>query len=378
MIIKNRLALYLYVIIILLFALFAAKRPLYNWDTLAYMAVALHYDHHSTAFVHDTIYAIAKQQMPSASYNELTDGGLEYRKTMAGNALAFDQQMPFYTVKPLYTGLVYILYKVGVPLLEATVLPSLIFYVLIGILLMIWIAKYLNFLPGMLVCLLLMMIAPMWEIARCSSPDAVSAFFVLTSLYFLLEKESLVLTFVFLMGAVLSRLDNILPAFLIISLAALSSKWTYKISFHAYGLMLLCMALIYFCITWTTRSYGWNAWYYPTFISSLNTSYSFHPTFRWNDYRSLVVSHLVTGLFFSYLALFMALASFLFIGKPPFRFRDLTFDQQFIGTIVVAIVIRFVLQPVVADRFYIAYYLCILILLIRKCKTGPIWTRPSY
>jgi hypothetical protein len=59
------------------------------------------------------------------------------------------------------------------------------------------------------------------------------------------------------------------------------------------------------------------------------------------------------------------LASLTFVGRP-YRFRDMAFDQLFVLTILAILLVRFVLEPVIADRFYIAYYLCILILLIRR------------
>src|SRR5579859_2496626 len=135
---RNRLIFIAYLTLIFLLALYAFKRPQYNWDMLPYMAVAIGYQDNNPDFVHDTIYDIARHQLPAPAYNQLIDGGLEYRRKMTANAGEFHRQMPFYTVKPLYTWLVYFIYKLGVPLIQATILPSLIGYLLIGALLILW------------------------------------------------------------------------------------------------------------------------------------------------------------------------------------------------------------------------------------------------
>jgi hypothetical protein len=239
---RNKLILVLYFIFIFFIASYAFKRPSYNWDMLAYMAVVIGYDHNDPNFVHDTVYDIAHRQ----------------------------------------------------------------------------------FLLALTVSLLIMLSAPMWDVVRCSSPDCLSAFLLFSAMYFVLERRSLVVV------------------------------------------MLLFIVFSYLYITLSARQFGWNILYYPTFIKSLNLSYSFHPEFHLKDYLALSISHIMTGLFYSNLLLFLALSGLIFIGRSPLQFRRLSFDQLFVSIIIVTIIVRFVLQPVIADRFYIAYYLCILVLLIRR------------
>ena len=74
----------------------------------------------------------------------------------------------------------------------------------------------------------------------------------------------------------------------------------------------------------------------------------------------------MNGLFFSDLILFLLLGLMLFIERDSFQFKNLSFDQLLSIVIVFAIIARFILQPIISDRFYIAYYISILILLVRK------------
>lgn len=363
---RNTIWLSLYLISIFLAGLYAFKRPYYNWDMIAYMAVVVGYDHPDPNYVHDTVYDIAKQQIPGSTYRLLIDGGIEFRKRMVENSNEFYRQMPFYTVKPLYTRFIYLIYKTGVPLIQATVLPSLIGYLLIGILLIRWIKRYLKFPYAILFCLLTMLSAPMWDIARSSTPDCLSAFLVLSAMYFVLEIKSMTLTFIFLFFSILCRLDNVIPAVMIISLLAFSNKWEYKLSVKKYSMMLLLISITYLFITLSTRHFGWNILYYPTFLKSLNLSYTFQPQFHFSDYIALGISQIMTGLFFSHFLLFMVLALLSFTGKSTPTLRTLDFEQLFLCTVIAIMFIRFVLQPVSSDRFYIAYYLVILILLVKR------------
>jgi hypothetical protein len=362
---RNRLVLLAYLIFIFLIALYAFKRPYYNWDMLPYMAVVIGYDHKDPNFVHDTVYEIVKKQLPALTYNQLMDGGLEFRKSVAKNSNEFYAQMPFYSVKPLYTGMLYFFYKAGVPLIQATILPSFIAYVLIGFLLIFWIKRYMQFYLALTISSFTMLSAPMWDIVRNSSPDCLSAFLLLSAMYFILERKSLVLAFLFLLLSIFARLDNLIPSIFFISLLTFSNNSVYKVSAKKYLLMILFISLCYLGITFTNHQPGWNILYYPTFLKSLNLTYSHPSEIHLNDYLALSISHIMTGLFFSHLLLFLVLALLTLVGKPPLQFRKLSFDQLFLCTIIAIMIVRFVLDPVIADRFYVAYYLCILILLIR-------------
>jgi hypothetical protein len=337
--VKQKVLLLAYVVFIGLVAFYAFRRPSYNWDMLPYMAVVL------GPASHDSVYSLARTHLSPETYALLSDGGLPYRREMAANAASFAQQMPYYSVKPLYTGLVYVCYHLGVPLIGATVLPSLLGYIGIGILLLVWTRKYL---PGAeLFCALVMVTAPMWEMARTSSPDGLSAFLMLGGLYFILEKGPMLAAFALFLLAVFARIDNVLPAVALLALTVPLKRFAW---------MGACLGLAYLAVAASGLPYGWSILYYPTFAKSLNLDYAYHASFHFSDYAALVKSHLMTGLFYSYLFLFLALGCLVSPG----------FDRRLALTLLGVIVVRFALQPIIADRLYIPYYLCVLVLLVRR------------
>jgi hypothetical protein len=56
----------------------------------------------------------------------------------------------------------------------------------------------------------------------------------------------------------------------------------------------------------------------------------------------------------------------LFIDDHKIQTKTLSFDQLLFIVIVLIIFLRFILQPVIADRLYITYYISIVVLLIKK------------
>jgi hypothetical protein len=98
----------------------------------------------------------------------------------------------------------------------------------------------------------------------------------------------------------------------------------------------------------------------------LNLTYFYQPSFHFRDYFALAYSHLITGLLTSNLVIFLLFLVLIFFPTQSLRYPKLNFDQMLCLVIFIIIIVRFIFQPSIADRFYIPYYLCILMLLVRK------------
>lgn len=357
---------FLYLFIILSVAIYAYKKPYNNWDTLPYMGVVLSYENDNPKFIHDTVFEIAKKQMPAETYWQITDTAMEYKKRMLQNENEFYNLLPFYVIKPLYTGLIYLCYKSGFSILKATILPSVIAYIFTGILLFKWLEKYAQLLFTFLACTLFMLSGPMLDVVKTSSPDCLASFLLLSAFYCLIEGKSLLFVFIFLILSIFARLDNFIPTVFILSLLAFTNKWKEKIPLKKFFVMISIAIIAYFLITSLALKFGWSLLYYPSFATHLNISYNANTVFSFKDYFSLFYTHVISSFFYSYFILFLFLALIVFIDKFPFKFKQLTFEQLLLLTIFLSIGVRFILQPLIADRFFIAYYLCIIVLLIKK------------
>ena len=135
-----------------------------------------------------------------------------------------------------------------------------------------------------------------------------------------------------------------------------------------FGVSLLMLA--YFSVAGNARAYGWSSLYYPAFLKQLNNSYSAHASFSFSEYVALAKSQLGTGFYFSFLSVFLFL-SVLFLSNASFRLKELTMEQLLAILFVLVIIARFLLQPLIADRIYIPYYLSLFAFLVKKIS-GPL------
>jgi len=176
----NVLVFILYFICLIPACLFAFKKPQYNWDMLPYMASVIKIDHSNIDSIHTLTYQSAKENIPSDKYESLINTNA-YSKKMAKSAIEFNDQLPFYIIKPLYIGCIYLFYKAGFSLPKSTVLPSILFYLLSCLLLFLWVSKYLKLSITFFVSLLTSYSFFMIYIAMISSPDFLSAFLLFAS-----------------------------------------------------------------------------------------------------------------------------------------------------------------------------------------------------
>jgi len=358
-----------YCILLGFIAVFAFRRPHYNWDMLAYMALVLKMDHIDGKQIHENTYASAKALVPEKEFEYLL--GSEHRKKLAGDADAFYSQLPFYAVKPFYTGLVFLFYKAGFSLVIATVLPSILCYLLIGFLLFYWLRDYLSPLVTLLSSALIMLSGFMVSMARESTPDCLSALLLLAAFYGILKKMPLTWISLFMALAIFARLDNIITALFTVSFLFVSKQSPVRVSLKQWMGTVLLFFAAYFCVTVFLSPFGWGPLFYPKFAASLNQNYQFHSAAFLKEYLALAWSKIITAIVYHHISLFFLLL--LFIVSPWTGIRKLNFAQQFSLLLLLVILVRFILFPDLSDRFNIAFFLCgVVILISQQPVTGMI------
>ena len=355
---------FVYFLCLLPVAIFAFKHPYYNWDMLPYMALALKMDHTDSNDVHKITYSNAKANIPAVEYEFLTGG--EYRKRMAESPSDFYSQLPFYVVKPFYTWMVYIFYKTGFSLPVSTVLPSILSYLMIGLLLFHWLKKYLNLGFALPAALLIMYSVYMVSIARTSTPDALSSLLLFSAMYLIVETNSLAWIFLLLWLSVITRIDNLVNCFFILSFLAIPGNWRKRISIKNYSLMVFILVFSYVTITYITKMNEWGILYYPTLVRYYDLLHHLHAGFSLPDYLQLVYSKAATAMVSTHFTLFAFFVLLILIQPIPIRLRHLSFDQLFSLLLILIIIIRFILFPDLADRFYTSFYLVIILLFVKR------------
>ncbi|MDR3680759.1 MAG: hypothetical protein P4L41_12410 [Flavipsychrobacter sp.] len=321
-------------------------------------------DNTDAKLVHDITYSEVEKNVPAKVYSQLTDTSHAYKRKMLNSKVDYEAVLPFYIVKPLYVLSIWFFYKTGVNLPAATILPSVIAYFFIGVLLFYWILKYRNPFTALAASVIILLSGPLLVVAKLSTPDCISALFLFSSIYFIVEKGKYFIAFFFLMLAIFTRIDNIIPAVIIISFLALVVN---KISPLHYFIMLLISFICFFFVAYNATRFGWNLMFYPSFFkNNMVTFHKMSPAFSIHNYLSIHISDAIVGFLFSQVNTFMLMGMLAFTRKKGISFRKLTFDQMFLLMILVIYLTRFILHSETADRFYMPYYLVIIMLLVRK------------
>jgi len=296
----NHWIFFIYMVIMLLVSIYSFKKPEYNWDILPYMAVILLYDGNSNIEkIHKDVYTIAKQDAPETVFSKLDGSASAYRKSIFTDPAEFNLQLPFYVVKPLYTGVGYLFYKCGLSLPKATIIPSVISFFLISLLVFLWIREYYSQVFTFAFSTLLMLSPFMLEAVKLSTPDLVSAFLILGGLYSYIEKNNFNLTALFLLLSVFARLDNIIPvAFITIAIFFIENRKENLMPWK-YILFTILVLASYFLVSWQAHSQGWSILYYPDFATHLNPYYYIHRPFSLTGYIRLFKSQINTGILLS-------------------------------------------------------------------------------
>jgi hypothetical protein len=160
--------------------------PAYNWDMVAYIAAAKSFEETDVASLHSFTYSQLPGSVPEAQYASLVRG--PFKRTMSKDASAFKEQLTSYQIRPIYTGLIYFLYKMGMHIVFATHVISGIAAALTVALLYRLSVLCLNR-PLIYAVPLLATIFGILQLARLSTPDALASLAVILSGYLYLSKR---------------------------------------------------------------------------------------------------------------------------------------------------------------------------------------------
>jgi len=357
---------FLLVLFLLPIGVFSFKHPANNWDMLGYMAMVIKMDGtKEIQKVHAITYQVAKTKLPPQVYQQLVDDKGP-RARFANDPYFFKKVLPIYVVKPLYNWISFVFYKLGFTLPAATVLPSLIAFFLLALLVFHWLKQFLSTPIAFLLALLAMTSVFMLASAGLSTPDTLSAFFLFSAFYFIIQKPRVWIMFSFLLLSILTRADNVIIASIIISFLALGNKWYLKIKTSQYIFMLFLIAALYLLIILPIREFGWTLFYYSEYIKHMNFNRDFDKVFTWSDYFSYMYSKAIVGLISSHFIFFMFLATLIIAQPIPIKLQHLSFEQLFTLLLVLIILFRFILLPDISDRFYISFYILIMVLLVKQ------------
>jgi hypothetical protein len=235
----SKFAFSFYLLLLSLLTFFLSKFPGHNGDMPFYIVCAIQLDQGSMNGAVDQAVDYLKQELPA---DEFIEHSARIKKVTT-------EYFDFYRVKPLYVLWVLLFHKIGFSYTHSTVYPSLLFFFLTGVTLWRFCGQFMDPVKTFLISLLSVCILPMHVLARLSTPDAMSCFFLLNALLFIYTGRNRMIWFCLLVLAVCARLDNIIGG-MILLLALLrwpdanfAGKLRLK-EFAFYALILMMVAIM--------------------------------------------------------------------------------------------------------------------------------------
>ncbi|MEM6964367.1 MAG: hypothetical protein AAF573_06350 [Bacteroidota bacterium] len=340
--------------------------PLYDFDMVCYMGVMLELDGKNAEELHREVYSELKSELSPDTYETLLDGGRALRRKCYESSDFFFHHLSFYRVKPLYNYIGYWIHKkCNLSLISSLFCISVISYIGIGILFYHWIRASFSRISGIVVVMLVMGLAPIADLLRDFTPDALSNFLILLAVYFYFINRKLDMS-IFLMLATLARIDNFVLMVLIGVVLLFFDKFhalfinynrgeTGKISNSRvdklYGVILIVIGLSLFLAIphWVGNDTNWVGKFSHTFSVS---QYISEVVFSMNAFR---YSHFQLILVFG-------------IILSPLRKYLVEQEIKILLIILLAIGVRLILFPSFQDRFFISYELLLIIVLSTLMK----------
>jgi len=354
---RNLVALTLYFAVLFLATVAVYRKPIFedNFDVFPYLGCVHLHSSTDASTIHHATYAEAEAHIPSAAYATLATEASEYRRDIASNPLHFAEILPFYNGRFLFVELVAALHfgPLHMPPLAAIAFVSACSYLVLGTILFVWLARYLEIVYSAPFAILLMLSAPIMRVGRTPTPDALSAVFVVLALFLGLETRSPFWCCLLLLVSIFVRTDNvILAAAMIFYFAFLSEKNLSMPRLHATTLLFLAAGSV-LLIDRCSGSYGWAMLFHHTFISAVTNPAETLVRVSPKEYIVQLVSGSLSKS--SSMILFIIVGAIGLLASSGLKTSRTLRD---LGAILFAVTaMRYVLFPSLLDRHYAAFYI---------------------
>ncbi len=299
--------------------------------------------------IHSEVYEQAKQELPADDFNEMT-GAVPFRRDVAENPWHFAEQLPFYSIRPLYIELLAIVHRCGLTYIQATRLVSALSLAVLGILVFLWIKTYVETWRAGLVSGLMLLTSPIFLAGRTGSPDALSGMVVVLALYLLIEKERLFAGILLFFCSLFIRSDNVIMVGLILAYYGFSRRGSIRLDPRKVICLLLLAGVSMVAISHFSGNYGWAVLMKNTFTDAIPNPGEQIVTISRSDYledAKEIGGATAEG----------TLLVFIFLGTLTLlSARIAKQTREGIGLVLAAIMVRLLLFPHLEDRYFVAPY----------------------
>lgn len=330
----------------------------YNWDTLPYMAIVLNFEEADLPVVHKKVYSVVRKEIPPPYRDYMIDSNHVVRRAVKEDYNKFFQYSSFFRTKPLYSLLSFAFYKAGMPLSEAVLFPSVLYFFCISILLLVWLRKYCPAWMAVILASVIMISPPLLEVAKLTTPDSLSALVLMIAFYFLFHDYKWYWVTLILFVSLLVRIDNLIMACLVMGFMTIIPE-NENVVRNKPSVLISVLVIV----AWVLFSYY--VLRYANYQDGLNNFYGglykkFNPV---TLFREAVAG--LTTLQFSSLSVVTGITFAALFAQKRFVLNSLNVDQMFFVVIVLHIVIKYVMFPDMHDRHYLSDYIILIMITYR-------------
>jgi len=353
--ISHKIIVLVFLLLLTLLSSHAYVYSLYDMDMMGYIGNAIAMSGATVRQIHDVAYRAVADEVPSGIKEHLLGTDVsgpptqwQSRQDRAANADHFAEYLPCFAVRPIFNELVYLLhFKLGVGLVRATIVISVVSYWLTGVLVLAWLTRYVGVSRAAICSLFLMLAPPIINLARFNTPDALSCLVSLAALYLIFERKALFLGLTLLLLSVYVRTDNIL---LVIAVLGYSSFVTGQLEKTKAAVLAAVAVASVILINHYAGDYGLRMLYYRSFVAIPLAPGEFVAPFGRGDYlRALrtAISQTLNGFF----------PLFVLMGLVGYLARRTQVSQAIAAVTTFYVAGHFVLFPSGQERFWGPFYI---------------------
>jgi hypothetical protein len=352
----SRLAVIPYLCFFLLLSAYAVLQPEYTWDLLGYIGSSV--DSTDARTIHDIAFDAIR---PFAAKKDIQVDN-PYRADVAANPYHFAEQLPFYSIKPVYVALIKGEHRLGMPFPRAAVAISAASNFLLALLLWRWLSAYLGGLPLAASCTLIMLSPNILELSRWATPDCLATLVAALALYLILERNLYFWGCSFLILGIWVRTDVLVLAGIVFLVLLLRSK----LDFVQFATLSVLSLASYFTINYFAGNYGWPALFYNSFMGGLTTPGETLIHFS----RSAYVHQVVRG---AYLWLISgSFALYLLLGGLAIWLNRSSLYSDMIAAVLAARAVSYVLYPNGDQRYTAVLFVLIPVALVMAARLSTL------
>jgi hypothetical protein len=244
----------------------------------------------------------------------------------------------------MYNMVLYLMAKVGMGLVRAGILISTASYFLLGILLFLWLTRYLACFPAICVALLTMITPPMMQLGRENTSDGLASLIAFSALYFIFQNRKLLPGLVLLLSSIFFRTD-----FVVLTGPVIFALWWHRrIAFWQAGVLSVLAVASVLTINHFAGDYGLQMLYYRNFVGTPMAPAEMVVNFSLRDYLTAFRSGIT-------LAAAKFFIPFMLLGAIGFVLRSRLWVVAAVATAYV--VLHFVVLPNWDERWFGVFYL---------------------